>query len=42
MNKSKKIVLYAACVSASLVQGWIVLKFYAVGVWLMYFGISTF
>jgi hypothetical protein len=30
---------FALCVLAALVQGWVILKFYAVGVWLLYVGV---
>jgi hypothetical protein len=39
MKKSTKIALFAVCVFSSFLQGWITLKVYAVGVWLLYFGI---
>jgi hypothetical protein len=39
MCRSRRVTLFAICVSAALVQGWIVLKVYAVGVWILYLGI---
>ncbi len=38
-TKSRRTILFALCVLASFLQGLIVLKVYAVGVWLLYFGI---
>ena len=34
-----QIIRFALCTLAAFVQGWVVLKFYALGVWLLYFGI---
>jgi hypothetical protein len=39
MGNSRRIALFAICVLAAFVQGWIVLKVHAVGIWLLYFGI---
>ena len=39
MTRLKKVTTFAICVVASVAQGWIVLKVYSVGAWLLYFGI---
>jgi hypothetical protein len=39
MSKSRRVALFTVCLLLAFVQGWIVLKVYAVGVWLLYFGI---
>ena len=39
MKRSRKLTLFTVCVIASFVQGWIVLKVYSVGVWLLFLGI---
>ena len=37
--ESRKIALFAVCLLAAFVQGWIVLKVHALGIWLLWFGI---
>jgi hypothetical protein len=39
MTRSRRIWLFALCVAGSFLQGLIALKVYAVGIWIMYFGI---
>jgi len=39
MSRSRRVTLFVICLLAAITQGWIVLKFYAIGVWLLYIGI---
>jgi len=38
-RSSRQIGLFTLCVFAAFVQGWIILKSYAFGIWLLYVGI---
>jgi hypothetical protein len=39
MSRSRRVALFTVCLLATLVQGWIVLRVYSVGAWLLYFGV---
>jgi|ERR1700677_1434763 hypothetical protein len=39
MTRSRRIWLFALCVAGSFLQGLIALKVYAVGIWIIWFGI---